>query len=154
MAYRTRNQTRVALGAAIEKALVGPNKAAAAFSDHHKVDFKGASPVLTLSSAGAGIETYTPQGSRFTYFYDLSALVIRPTAQEIAAGDYTEKQVEDNLDRIYDDFIRFVEDNRSDKTNGDWDYLTVEGRSQIIPVVDEGGRSYFIENIPLKVEVY
>lgn len=153
MTFNTRKHTRQAIGAKMNADLVGENLPAAAFAFYHKSDFDGASPVITLSTAGADEPPLTPVGSIQTYFYEVSSLVMRPNATEVLAG-YSEEDVEDALDDVYDAIRQWISQNRKDKENGEWKHVAIEGRSSIIPIVDPGGRGYFMENIPIRVEVY
>ena len=149
----TRKLTRKAIGSKMEGDLIGETKPAADFASYHKTDFGGASPVITLSSAGSGLPPLTPIGSTQTYYYELNSLIIRPNQTEINAG-YTESDAEDALDDVYDAIKNWINNNRKDTINGEWDYVAIEARSSIIPIVDDGGRGYFMENIPIKVEVF
>jgi len=149
----TRKLTRLAIGAKMEADLVGEGLPAADFASYHKSDFGGASPVITISTSGSGLPPLTTQGSSYSYYFEVNTLVIRPNQTEIVAG-YTESDAEDALDDVYDAIKEWIANNRKDAVNGEWDYVAIEARSNIIPIVDDGGRGYFMENIPIKVEVF
>lgn len=153
MAYRTRKEVRKAVGQKIGTDLAGTSLPLSAFSNHHKTDFGGASPVGTISSGGGQPESFTTQGSRDHYYYIVSMLVIRPIQEELAS--YSEENAEDALDNAYDEFRQWVDVNRKD-TSVDkmWNWIEIEGRSNVIPITDAGGRGYFMETIPIRVEVF
>lgn len=152
MTTHTRKQTRQAIGSAMEGDLVGTNQPAQAFAYHHKTDFEGQSPVITISSAGSDEPPFTPLGSTQVYFYEINTLVMRPNITESAT--YSESDVEDSLDDLYEAVRVWISQNREDTVNGEWKYISIDARSNIIPIVDDGGRGYFIENIPIRVEVF
>lgn len=153
MAYRTRKEVRKALGQAIATDLAGTNLPLADFSTYHKGDFEGASPVGTISSGGGEPVPFTTLGSKDRYYYLVSMLVIRPIQEELTS--YSEEDAEDALDDAYDEFRQWVENNRRDNSGeGMWNWVEIEGRSTITPVTDAGGRGYFMETIPISVEVF
>lgn len=149
----SRKLVRKALGSAMEGDLVGEGLPAVGFASYHKTDFGGASPVITLSTAGSGLPPMTTMGSSQEYFYEINTLIIRPNQTEVDAG-YTEKDVEDILDDMYDAIKTWISQNRKDSQNNEWQHISIIARSNIIPIVDDGGRGYFMENIPIKVEVF
>lgn len=150
----TRKIVRKAIGSKLEADLVGENLPAAAFAAYTKTDFDGASPVITLASSGSGLPPMTPEGSSQTFYYEINTLIIRPNQTEISSG-YTEEDAEDSLDDIYNEIREWIAFNRTDKnTNKVWQYIAIAARSNIIPIVDDGGRGYFMENIPIVVEVF
>lgn len=154
MARPTRKQVRQAIGAKIEADLVGESLPAAAFAPYTKTDFDGASPVITLASSGSDIPPLTPIGSTSTHYFEINTLIIRPNQAEISGG-YSEADTEDALDDVYTEIVQWIEQNRKDtSTEKIWNYIAIASRSNIIPIVDDGGRGYFMENIPIVVEVF
>lgn len=153
MTIATRKLTRKAIGSKLEADLVGENLPVAAFAAYTKTDFDGASPVVTLASSGSGLPPMTPEGSSQTFYYEINTLIIRPNQAEIEGG-YTEADVEDALDDVYNEIREWIAFNRSDVDNQVWKYIAIAARSNIIPIVDDGGRGYYMENIPIVVEVF
>ncbi len=154
MPHILRKDIRKAIGAKIEADLVGESLPAAAFAPYTKTDFGGASPVITLASSGSDVPPLTPVGSTDTHYFEINTLVIRPNEKEKIDG-YTEADTEDALDDVYDEIKQWIANNRKDKsTEKIWQHIAIAARSNIIPIVDDGGRGYFMENIPLIVEVF
>lgn len=149
-----RSDVRKAIGAKIEADLVGESLPAVAFAAYTKTDFDGASPVITLASSGSDAPPLTPVGSTDTHYFEINTLIIRPNQGEISDG-YTESDTEDALDDVYDEIKQWISNNRKD-TSGErlWQHIAIAARSNIIPIVDDGGRGYFMENIPIIVEVF
>lgn len=149
-----RSLVRKSIGAKLEADLVGASLPAAAFAAYTKTDFGGASPVITLSSSGSDIPPLTPVGSTETHYFEINTLIIRPNQAEDTEG-YTESNVEDILDDMYDEIKEWISNNREDKSDEKvWRHIAIAARSNIIPIVDDGGKGYFMENIPIVVEVF
>ena len=154
MPIPTRKEIRKAIGAKLEADLVGESLPAAAFASYSKTDFGGASPAITMASSGSDVPPLTPVGSTDTHYFEINTLIIRPNESEKSAG-YTESDAEDALDDVYNEIRQWIELNRKDKsTERMWQHVAIAARSNILPIVDDGGRGYYMENIPIVVEVF
>lgn len=154
MTLPRRSDVRKAIGAKIEADLVGESLPAAAFAAYTKTDFDGASPVITLASSGSDIPPLTPLGSTDTHYFEINTLIIRPNQAETDSG-YSESDSEDALDNVYEEIKQWISNNRKDKSVEEiWKHIAIAARSNIIPIIDDGGRGYFMENIPIVVEVF
>lgn len=149
-----RSFIRKTIGAKLEADLVGEGLPAAAFAAYTKTDFDGASPVITLASSGSEVPPLTPVGSTEIHYFEINTLIMRPNQVEDTAG-YTEADVEDLLDDMYDEIKKWISENRRDTSvERVWQHVAIAARSNIIPITDDSGRGYYMENIPIVVEVF
>lgn len=112
------------------------------------------SPVVMVVSAGSERE---PGGlGSEQYRNEFFFLVKVCLADADAAAGWTEQEVEDALDNLERRVCDVVMDNRSTAQNGSvpWEYLRVDGRTQVVYAPDLAGNPYVIEAIPVTVTVF
>lgn len=108
-------------------------------------DFAGASPVVTVSSAGTVRRRATMQGSRATVYLQVDVFVLYSDE-----GSWGEDEAEDRIDAIESAIAGVVDANQQ---TDDWFALSHSERSQRVDV-EIGGVEYIREMITLAAEVW
>lgn len=139
MANKTRKQTREAIGAMLNSAMVGAGKTCEASFDYLPPKFEGKSPVICIGSGGTLGMPYTLQGLRPVYHFEIIAFVAREDEQDS----------EDELDNVSQELYNTLEANIS---TANWESIDYDGRSEIAPA-NVGGDPYWMEVTPVMVTV-
>lgn len=137
----SRRTIRETIGAGLATAMTS----AKAVYNHSKADFDGESPVVRISSESSERPGRTQQGVRSIFRYTIETWVLLSDR----AG-WTEQDAEDTLDALEHELINWIVDNHN---TSNWSMLTYDGASTIFVGVD-GGDSWLIERIPIRVEVH
>lgn len=141
----SRKTVRTALATLLQTALVGTGKPAQAVYAYRVGDFGGQFPVVCLGASGASHSAMTLQGGRAVFGIDVYVFVLYSDGSA-----WTETQAENALDDIEQIIADTVNANRS---GASWRALSFNGESEIdITVI--GGKDYWREVIPIKVEVF
>lgn len=144
MITSSRKTLRKAYAALLNTALVGTGKLAQAVYDYQVGDFKGASPVVCVTSAGALRQRLTFQGSTPAFWLNIHVFVLYATED----ASWTEAMAEDAIDDI-EAVIAAVND--ANQINASWQGITQEDRSQADSLVI-GGLEYRRETFLLRFE--
>ena len=142
-----RETVRDALVTLLQTALVGAGLPVQAVYGYQVGDAGGQSPAVVVSSAGSE-RRYKTMGTNWhdVFYFNVYAFVLYADS----ASSWTEANAEDRIDLIEKEIADTVMDNR---TNANWDIITIEGPS-IVDGVEIGGEEYRRELTRIKVEKY
>jgi hypothetical protein len=122
--------------------LTGVGGLVTAVYDYQKGDFKGASPVVAVTSGGSGRASLTFQGMKATYELRIHVFVL------YTDGDaWNEDDAEDRLDDIEQKIADLIEANQ---TTDNWQAISYAERSAC-DSVEIGGDEYRRETITVIV---
>lgn len=141
----TRKQVRQAF-ATLLGALTGVGNPVQLVKNHFAKEFGGQSPVVLVTSAGSNRPQMTLEGSQPGYRLNVYVFVLRGEA----GTSYDEEAADDALDDIEAEIAEVIDLNQVTAT---WQAIDYEGWSRIDPV-PIGGEQYWVEQIPLKFEVF
>ncbi|MEZ4558733.1 MAG: hypothetical protein R3A10_08095 [Caldilineaceae bacterium] len=147
MTAKSRKTCRDALATLLGTALVGDGKPAQAVYGYQVGDFAGASPVVTVSSAGS-TRLRSSFGQCWSNVFDLSIHVFVLYSDE---GSWGEDDAEDALDTIEAAVADVVLANATDA--GVWDLLSYAEEPTFTDAVEIGGVAYRRETIPVRCTV-
>lgn len=111
----------------------------------HKANINGQWPALFLLTAGSLRPQVTEAGIRSEFYYLAQLWVLYHKE-----GLWTEAEAEDTLDALEQQLAEWMANHQVGEL---WTALMFNGRSQVGITVD-GGESFLVEEIPIKVEVY
>lgn len=143
-----RETVRDALYAVLNTALVGTGKPADKAFGYLAGELGTPVSAVVVTSAGSERERTDPGQQTFDvwFYYDVYTYVLYNDG-----GAWTEAEGEDKRDLIEKTIADVVQDNT---TNAAWDDLQYAGRTTATEVEIEGGITYFVERIPLRVRVF
>jgi hypothetical protein len=138
----SRETVRAAFAALLTTALTGVHTV----YNHFEQDPKGKTPVVVVASSGSNRDRMTLQGSQAIFYIDVYAWTLRGkagTAYDDAASD-------DKVDSIEEALAAVIDNNQ---VTANWDAIDFDGRSRIDKAI-QGGEQYWVEQIPLRFEVF
>jgi len=138
----SRETVRDALGVLLTDSLIGVGLPVKTVSVSKVKSLEGLTPLVALLSDGTLRERTTFQGTFPTFYFVLQVWVM-----EEATG-WTNAQAEDALDRI-ESIIADVFSANAETAN--WTLISITDRSKILEVTS-GGRVYFVESFPVKIQ--
>jgi hypothetical protein len=134
-----RKAVRLAFAGLLETLLVGTGKPAQKVYAYQPGDFKGAFPVVTVSSDGSEYVPLSFQGLALSCYLNVHVFVLY--AVKTKTGEWTEENAEDALDDI-DKILRGLAE--ANPKNVNWESLMFDGRSETGSVII-GGLEYRME---------
>lgn len=151
MSLPTRHECRTALAALLEAAADAAFGAGAVtVYGHMETNPGGLSPLVALASEGSDRTALTARGNRATYTITVNLFVLRGRD-----ADYTDADADQYLDELEAVVADVVEAHRSGGGGVPWKALRYAEASRIAaPVEMDGAEQYWLEPIPLQVEVY
>jgi hypothetical protein len=147
-----RETIRDAFAALLNSALVGTGKPAdAVYGYLHGDPFAAdVAPIAVVVVTSSGSERTGSMGAQtFDVWVYLDVWVYVLYADP--ANSWTEANAEDKRDLIEKSIADVVQDNTSTTS---WDELQYAGRTTATDVQIEGGATYFVEQIPIRVHVF
>lgn len=141
----SRELVRDGLATLLESALTGTGGLAQAVYNYRIGDFAGASPVVTVSSAGILRKRGTFEGGQAAVFLQVDVFVLYADGES-----WGEDEAEDRLDALEAAIAQVVEGYRSTAL---WFDLAMAERSQRVDVTI-GGVEYMREVIPVAAGVW
>ena len=135
-----RKITRDALVAQLRPALT-----VAQVVEGHKANVKGQWPAVFLLTSGSLRPQVTEAGIRSEFYYLAQLWVLY-----YHEGLWTEAEAEDALDALEHQLAEWLANHQVGEL---WTALMFEGRSRV-GIVVEGGETFLVEEIPIRVEVY
>lgn len=144
-----RKTLREALATLLTAELVGVGKPVDAVYSYQVSDFKGKSPVVFVTSAGAWRRNpeHSERPTSIAYL-DVNILVLYSDG----TTNWTEQHSEERLDLI-EKTVGEVVANNSDNPAQPWMFLDFAGRSEVTSVVI-GGKDYSWEIVPLQAVLW
>jgi hypothetical protein len=144
-----RKVLREALATLLATALVGTGLPVNAVYAYQVADFKGKSPVVFVTSAGAWRRNpeHSARSTSIAYL-DVNVLVLYSDG----TASWTEQHSEERLDLI-EKKVGEVVANNSENPAQPWMFLDFAGRSEVTSVVI-GGKDYSWEIIPLQAQLW
>lgn len=145
-----RKTVRDALATLLKNALVGTSKPVDQVFGYLASGWAAESvAVVVVTSAGTGRERTHPGQQTFDVwaYFDVWVYVLYNDG-----GTWTEAHGEDRRDAIEKAIADVVQDNTAKA--GAWDDLQYDGRTTATDVEIEGGTTYFVERVPLKVHIF
>jgi len=147
MTITNRETKRDALVALLTTSLVGTSKPAQAIYGYLVGDFGGLSPVIVVSSAGSDREQRAVTSRQKNIFY---FVVYTFTLYAEKGTSWKEDDCEDRVDLLEKTIAETIAANRS---NSDWAFLELDGRS-VVDSVMIGGEEFRRESMPVAMTVY
>lgn len=147
MTITNRETKRDALVTLFSSSLVGTGKPAQAVYGYLVGDFGGLSPVVVVSSAGSEREQRAVTSRQENTFY---FTIYTFTLYSEKGTNWKEDDCEDRVDLLEKTIAEIIATNRS---NSNWAFLTLDGRS-VVDSVMIAGEEYRRESMPVAMTVY
>lgn len=147
MASTSRETARDALSTLLGAALVGSGKPAQAVYGYQVGDFAGATPVVTVSSAGSRRERQS-FGNCWSNAFHFNIHVFVLYSDEDAWGEDDAEDALDTIEALIADVVMANAEN-----DGVWDQLAFRDEDTLADSVDIGGIPYRRETIPVTVRI-